>query len=640
MTETLNPPTVAAPPAAPPAVPSGLARSEGAPQQSGSNYKWIAAGICMFGMIMAILDQTVVTVALPRLESDFNTSLTTIQWIITGYSLALAAVIPLSAWLGDRLGTKWVFIVSELLFIGGSALCGLAQSDTELIAFRVLQGLGGGLLMPVGMTILMRVSPPDERGRMMAVLGIPMMLGPVLGPLLGGWFVQDFTWRLIFYINVPIGIVGAILAVLFLRPDRAEHGARHPLDVLGVILISPALVGITYGLAEPNQYGWGSLQTLGPLLGGLALLAVFVLVELRQRFPLLDVRVFKDGAYAAGQLLVFLVAGALFGAVFLMPLFLQQIQGMGTLQSGFVLAFQGVAAACMMPIAGILTDRIGARKIVPFGVLVLTASSAWTATLSYDTSQFVVILMMMSRGIGMGLTMMPAMSAAYVTLKPELVAGATSITNVVQRVASAIGVAVMSTILTNRIAAAMPAVPGHSIGGNTANLAGAKLPPALKDILLQQATKGFDAAFLIAAGLGLLCLPASLLLRRAFSAKEVRAYAMGQLRQGVLLGTAALKVRDGAGGRLPREAADSAFSALARSGKARIQQALLMLRLGTNAGGLVPRPPLSPILKAGIGAAAVIGIAGTVIAFVHGFQAPSVPDIAALLAPKGAPPGH
>jgi EmrB/QacA subfamily drug resistance transporter len=644
VTETLTPPAQAAPPA-PPAGPTrrSVARSEGAPSRSPGNYMWIAAGICMFGMIMAILDQTVVNVALPRLETDFNTSLTTIQWIITGYSLSLAAVIPLSAWLIDRLGAKWVFITSEILFIAGSALCGLAQTDYQLIAFRVIQGIGGGLLMPVGMTILMRVSPPDMRGRMMAVLGIPMMLGPIAGPLLGGWFVQDFTWRLIFYINLPIGIVGAILGVMFLRPDRPAQSGRHPLDVLGLILICPAMVGIVFGLSQPATYGWGSFQVLGPLLGGGVLLVAFVLVELRQRFPLLDIRVFKDPAFAGAQILVFLVAATLFGAVFLMPLFLQQIQGMGTLKSGFILAFQGVAAALMMPISGILTDKIGARKIVPFGVLVLTAASFWTATISYNTSEFVVIMMMFTRGLGMGLTMMPAMSAAYVTLRPEQVAPATAITNVVQRVAAAIGVAILSTILTNRIVANLPTIPGHAIGGSTASLAALNLPPQIKDILLQQASKGFDATFLIAAGLGALCLPGALLLQRARSAKEVRDYAVGQLRQGVVLGTAALRVRDDAAGRLSPETSESAFSALARSGKARIDKAALLMRLGTNAGGLVPRAPMSRQLKAAVGAAAVVGLIFAVAGFILAFRTPDVPNILPLLAQlphPGAPPGH
>jgi EmrB/QacA subfamily drug resistance transporter len=606
----------------------------GPPQQldtdrpDGGRYMWIAAGICMLGMIMAILDQTVVNVALPRLQTDFDTSLTTIQWIITGYALALAAVIPLSAWLGDRLATKWVFVGSELLFIAGSALCGLAQTEGQLIIFRVIQGLGGGLLMPVGMTILMRVSPPDRRGSVMAVLGIPMMLGPIAGPLLGGWFVQDFSWRLIFYINIPIGIVGAILATLFLRPDRAG-GARHPLDVIGLLLISPAMVGIVYALSQPNQYGWGSARTLVPLIGGILLLISFVLVELRRRYPLLDLRVFRDPGFSGAQILVSLVAATLFGAVFLMPLYLQQVQGMGTLKSGFILAFQGIAAACMMPISGTLTDRIGARKIVPFGVVILTAASIWMSTLDYNTSEGVLIMMMLARGVGMGFTMMPAMSAAYVTLRPNQVAAATSITNVVQRVAGAFGVALLSTILTNRITANLPKVPGHSIGGNTSTLAGLKLPAQLKDILLQQATHGFNSTFLVAAGLGALCLPGALLLQRARSERQVRDYAIGQLRQGVVLGAIALRVRSGVAG-LARS--ETTYRGIAEAAVVRLQSAVLMLRMGASAGGLLPRTPMSRGRKAAVAIAAVVGLAFAIGCFIYAFQEPDVPNILPLLA--------
>lgn len=598
-------------------------------------YMWVAAGICMLGMIMAILDQTVVNVALPRLQTDFSTTLTTIQWIITGYSLALAAVIPLSAWLCERIASKWVFVASELLFIAGSALCGLAQNEQELILFRVIQGLGGGLLMPVGMTILMRVSPPDRRGSMMAVLGIPMMLGPIGGPLLGGWFVQDFSWRLIFYINVPIGIVGAIVAILFLRPDRAG-ALHHPLDVLGLALVSPAMVGIVYALSVSDQYGWGAFRTLGPLIGGGILLIAFVLVELRLRYPLLDLRVFKDPGFAGAQILVSLVAATLFGAVFLMPLFLQQIQGMGTLKSGFILAFQGIAAACMMPISGNLTDRIGARRIVPFGVIILTAASVWTATLDYNTGEGTLIMMMLARGIGMGFTMMPAMSAAYVTLRPNQVAAATSITNTIQRVASAFGVAVLSTILTDRISANMPHLPGHSIGGNTSSLAALRLPPGLKHVLLQQATHGFNATFLVGAGLGVLCLPGALLLQRARSQQQVRDYAVGQLRQGVVLGTIAQRARNGAVD-LDSDSQRS-HQTLVSAAVARLQNGAMMLRMGTSAGGLVPRTPLSKVHKIAVGAATVVGLACAIAAFLYAFRTPDVPDIAHLLT-QGGPHG-
>ncbi len=618
--------------------PQGVVR-----ERRGLEYKWVAAGVVTFGTVMVILDQTVVNVALPKLETDFNTSLTRIQWVITGYSLALAAVIPLSGWLVQRLGTKWLFIVSELLFIGGSALCGLAWSDTSLIGFRILQGLGGGFLMPVGMTILMQVTRPDERGRIMAVLGVPMMLGPILGPLLGGWLVQDFTWRLIFYINVPIGVVAVILQTIVLRGGRDETTDRTPLDVLGLVLVIPAVVGIVYGLSQPDTYGWGSYQTLLPLLGGTALLVGFVLFELRQHFPLLDIKVFKDWAYAAAMGVMLLVAISLFGAIFMFPLFLQQIQGYGTLESGFLLAFTGIAAAAVMPISGRLVDQIGAHKVVPFGVIILTAASIWTTTLSYNTSQGVIILMMLARGVGMGFTMMPAMSSAYVTLAPRLIPGATAITNTLQRVGSALGVAIFATILTDRIKVNLPSVPGHALGGNTSSIAALNLPGPLKTVILQQATHGFNDTFWVAAGLGMLCFPAAFLLQRARRGDEVRAYAKKQIEVGVLLGAAAQRVRDGAGARLGGADAQMLFTSLSGSAKARLQQGALMMRMGANAGGMVPRQRMSKVLKAMIGTAAVLGVAGAIFGIVKGYQTPEVPNILPLLEQlqhHTPPPGH
>jgi MFS family permease len=434
----------------------------------------------------------------------------------------------------------------------------------------------------------------------MAILGVPMMLGPILGPLLGGWLVQAYTWRLIFYINLPIGLVGALLAILFLERGRDVHAAREPLDVFGLILVSPAVVGIVYGLSQPDTYGWGSWQTLGPLLGGALLLIAFVLFELRQRFPLIEIRVFKDYAFSAAVAVMFLVVVALFGAVFMFPLFLQQIQGYGTLESGFLLAFQGIAAAAMMPIAGTLVDRIGARKIVPFGVVILTAATIWTTTISYDTSKGVIIGMMLARGVGMGFTMMPSMSSAYVTMAPQLISRATSVTNVIQRVGSALGVAIMATILTNRISANMPAIPGHAaVGGNTSSIASLSLPAPLKTVILQQATRGFDSTFWVGAGLGMLCFPAAFLLQRALKGREVRDYAVKQIEEGVLLGTAAQRVRQGAGGRIQGQEAETLFASLAGAAKGKLQRGLMMMRMGSNAGGMVPPALRSSVSPAG-----------------------------------------
>jgi EmrB/QacA subfamily drug resistance transporter len=602
----------------------------------GIEYKWQAGFVVVVGAIMVILDQTVVNVALPTLEVDFGVSLGQVQWIVTAYALALAAVIPLAGWMSDRYGTKRVFVISQLLFTMGSVLCGLAWSNDVLIGFRVLQGLGGALIMPVGMAILMGATRPEERGRMMAVLGAPMMVGPVLGPTLGGWLVQTASWRLIFYINLPIGIAGALLSMLILREARQER-LRQPLDVVGLALIVPAMLGVVYGLGQPNTYGWGSVQTLLPLVGGLVLLLAFCLFELRQRFPLIDIRVFQDAAFRASMVLAFLVPMALFGGVFLMPLFLQQVQGYGPLDSGLILAAQGLAAAAMSPLSGYLTDRFGARWVVPVGLSLLGAATVWMTTLSPGTPARTITLMMALRGAGMGFAMIPAMSAAYVTLAPSMISRATSVTNVIQRVASGLGVTAMATILGNRIAANLPALP-HGASSATG---GGKLPAGIRSLVLAQVAKGFDDTFWISLGFVLLAFPMALTLRRALKPQVVRSYAVQQLAEGVVLGAAARYLRDGRARTLslppggpPSGRIDtaSAFKVLAEAATGRLQKGLTLIQAGTSASGLVPQPGLSRSLRAAFAVVLVLALVGIVLAVAHGYEPPQVP---ALPHPRG-----
>jgi EmrB/QacA subfamily drug resistance transporter len=589
-----------------------------APARPGLDYKWIAASVVVVGALMSILNQTVINVALPTLETDFRVSLVEIQWVVTGYALGLAAIIPLTGWLSDRYGTKRVFLVSQVLFTLASMLCGLAWSNPSLIAFRVVQGLAGGLIMPVGMTILMSVSRPEERGRTMAVLGLPMLVAPVLGPLLGGWLVQYVSWRLIFYLNVPIGIVGALMTAALLRGSSGRAGGQR-LDVGGLALGIPAVVAIVYGLSQPSTYGWDSAQTVLPLAGGVVLLVVFCLYELRQRSPLIEIRVFRDAAFTASMALNFFIGVALFGSVVLVPLFLQQVQGYGALDSGAVLAAQGLAAAVAMPIGGALTDRFGARQVVPFGLVVLTLCSVWMATLAPDTPRWTVALMVAGRGLGIGLSMMPSMSSAYVTLAPNLIARATSVSNSVQRVASALAVAIVATILAGRISVQLPGAAGAS-ASTGAGLAGANLPAGVKAVLLAQVAKGFDDTFWVTVGLSLICFPLALLLRRSLRPDAVRAYALRQLAEGVILGAAARRLD----GRLAPHASRDLLVGGARS---RLQRGFTILRAGTSASGLVPQAPLSPALWVLFVVLLLAALAGSVLAVLHGSQPPAVPPL-------------
>src|SRR5690242_20421365 len=234
----------------------------------------IVAGVVLLGAVMSILDTTVVNVAIDHLAVAFHSSLTTIQWVITGYTLALAAVIPVSGWAADRFGTKRIYLWSLVLFTIGSVLSGLAWSDGSLIAFRVLQGIGGGMIMPAVMTIMTKKAGPHRMGRVMGVLGVPMLLAPILGPILGGWLVDDVSWRWIFFINLPIGIVALLFSSRILPKDRPEPSER--LDLLGLLMLSPSLALIIYGLAQTNAHGFGSAAVLVPALVGIVLLASFI----------------------------------------------------------------------------------------------------------------------------------------------------------------------------------------------------------------------------------------------------------------------------------------------------------------------------------------------------------------------------
>src|SRR4051812_21105392 len=331
------------------------------------------AGVVVLGAVMSILDTTVVNVAINTLAREFKTSLATIQWVATGYTLALATVIPLTGWAADRFGTKRLYLTSITLFVTGSILSGLAWSDVSLIFFRVLQGLGGGMLMPAGMTILTRAAGPQRVGRVMAIIGVPMMLGPILGPILGGWLVDSASWRWIFFINVPIGAAALIMSLRVLPRDVPEPSQR--LDWVGFALLSPGLALLIYGLAKSTSTGgFGSTQVIVPAVVGLIALALFVVHALRTENALIDLRLFKNRTFAASEVTLILVIVAVFGGMLLLPLYLQVVRGESPLSTGLLLAPQGVGAMIAMPIAGRLTDRTGVGRIVPFGLVLVGIS--------------------------------------------------------------------------------------------------------------------------------------------------------------------------------------------------------------------------------------------------------------------------
>lgn len=426
----------------------------------------LIASVVVVGAIMSILDTTIVNVALETLSRELDAPLSDVQWVSTGYLLALATVIPLTGWMSERFGARKVWLTSAVLFVLGSMLCGLAWNLPTLVAFRVVQGLGGGMLMPVGMILMAQAAGPARVGRLMSIIGIPMLLGPVLGPVIGGAIVEHLSWEWIFYVNVPIGIVGIAMGLRLL--PRVAAGPRPPrLDVLGLLLLSPGAAVLVFGLSEVATEGTVTAPIAWvPMVIGVVLIAAFVVHALHAEHPLIDVRLFTSTAFSAAAATTFAVGAALFGALLLLPLYFQLARGQTPLDAGLLMAPQGIGAALVMPITGRLTDRIGGGKVAVFGLLMLMLGTLPFTQLDPDTPYSLLCGSLVIRGIGLGATMMPAFAAAYATLEHDDVPRATSALNVIQRIGGSIGTALLAVVLHQQIQDQFPASGGNveSIG--------------------------------------------------------------------------------------------------------------------------------------------------------------------------------
>ena len=406
---------------------------------------WRIAGVVILGMIMSILDTTIVNVALRTLGHDLHSSLAQIQWVVTGYLLSLAAVIPITGWAARRFGAKQVYMTSLVLFTAGSALCAVSTSTAELVLCRVLQGAGGGMIMPVAQLIMAQVAGPQRMGRVMGVVAMPAMLGPILGPVLGGVILQNLHWSWIFLVNVPIGVVAFILGWRVI--PRTESGEAGRLDVLGLVLLSGASTAVVYGL---SQLGGSSLtppRVVIPLIAGVLLTGLFCWHALRAERPLLDIRLYANRVFAAASFTTFGLGAALFGAMILVPLYYQEVRHESLIATGLLVGPQGLGMLFAMPVAGRLTDRFGGGRVALFGVSTLCLSTIPLAFVGAGTSIGYISAVLLVRGVGIGFSFMPAMTAAFASLRPEQLSDATPQMNVLQRVGGAIGTAVLAVVL-------------------------------------------------------------------------------------------------------------------------------------------------------------------------------------------------
>ena len=493
-----------------PSAPSEVAAPAGGPPGSDrlDRSVWVTAGVVVLGAIMSILDATVVNIAIPVLTEEFATTLAKIQWVITGYTLALATVIPVTGWACARYGTKRLYMTSLTLFVLGSALAGLAWSAESLIAFRVLQGLGGGMIMPAGMTILTQKAGPQRVGKVMSVVGIPMLLGPISGPILGGWLVDLDAWRWIFFINVPIGAIALLLSWRVLERDVPKPAER--LDVPGLLFLSPGLASLIYGLATGSEKGsFTSATVIVTTAVGALLVIAFVVRALMAANPLIDLWLFKRRSMAAAALTMLLFSIAFFGAMLLLPLYFQIVRGETALNTGLLLIPQGIGSMLTMPIGGMLTDRIGPGRVVTVGLPIILAGAFGLTQVTADTSYVTLGVIFFVLGLGMGLTMMPTMSAAMQTLVHDEVPRASTAMNIIQQVAGSIGTAAISVILTNEL---KDRIPGS--GGLGEAPSAAEVPPQVLAKLQTLMAESFAASFWWALALMTVALIPALFLPR------------------------------------------------------------------------------------------------------------------------------
>jgi len=426
---------------------------------------WRIAAVVVVGAIMSILDTTIVNVALETLGRDLHSSLADIQWVATGYMLALAGVIPVSGWAAGRFGAKRLWLTSVVLFTLGSVLCGLAWSTESLVAFRVLQGIGGGMVMPVGQMVLTRAAGPSRLGRVMSVVGVAMILAPIFGPTIGGLIIDNLDWRWIFYVNVPIGAIAVAMGLRML-PEVEEGVHRTRLDRIGLALLSIGFPLVVYGLAEIGQQGTlSAAQAWLPLVIGVALVTGFVIHALRAAEPLLDVRLFAKPSFSAAAVTTFVLGAALFGAMLIMPLYFQLVRGEDAVTTGLLLIPQGIGAAFAMALGGRLSDRVGGGKVAVAGIVVSMVTTLPFVMIGAHTPYVAIGAAMVGRGLGLGLSMMPAMTAAFSRLQPSDIAHATPQLTVLQRVGGSIGTALLTVALQNGLDAAhTPAAAANAFG--------------------------------------------------------------------------------------------------------------------------------------------------------------------------------
>jgi EmrB/QacA subfamily drug resistance transporter len=439
------------------------------------NRKWLTLAAVSFGLFMIMLDNTVVNVALPSIQRDLGADLSELEWIVTGYALTFASLMLVGGKLADAYGRRLVFVIGIVVFTGASLACGLANSSDMLIGARVVQGAGAALMSPATLSIIAATFPPRERGTAIGIWAGTSAMALAIGPLVGGLITEHLDWSWIFFVNVPIGILGIVASYAFIDESRDETHER--LDIPGLATSGLGLFALTYALIEANTYGWGSPRIVGAFVVAAVLLASFVVLEKRQRAPMLPLDLFRNGTYTGANLVTLLVALAMFGVFFFVSLYMQNILGYSPVQAGAAFLPMTVLIILVAPIAGKTSDRIGSRGLMTVGMLLLAAQLVWFSQLGADASFWELLPALMIGGIGMACTMTPSAAAATRSVPVEKAGVGSAVLNSARQIGGTMGVALMGAI----VAAETGAVP-----------------------TVDTFMRGYERALLVAAGIALL----------------------------------------------------------------------------------------------------------------------------------------
>ncbi|HJY65435.1 MAG TPA: MDR family MFS transporter [Streptosporangiaceae bacterium] len=427
--------------------------------------KTVVGVVFVAAMFMSIMDATIVNVALPTIGRDFNVSPTAVDSISIAYLVSLAVFIPASGWLGDRLGGKRVMLAAIALFTAASALCGLATSLGELVAFRILQGAAGGMLAPVGMAMLYRAFPPAERIRAAAILTVPTTFAPALGPVLGGLLVTDLSWRWVFYVNLPLGAAAFAFGLLFLEQATQDRPGRF--DLPGFLLSGLGLGLLMYGVSEGPNLGWHQPEVLAAIAAGIVLLAGMVAVELRSPAPMVDLRLLKNRLFRAGNGVMVLASIAFLGTLYAISLYYQDGRGLSALGSGLSTFPEAIGVMAGAQLASrVLYPRLGPRRHITIGLIGTAASIGLLTLLGPGTSLWWARLLMLSLGLSMAQVFVPVQAASFATITPAATGRASTMFNAVRQLGGAIGVAVLTTAIV--LVGPVHLVAGHEVANLTA----------------------------------------------------------------------------------------------------------------------------------------------------------------------------